>query len=304
MTDFSDHSAEEMLRAGLLQGNAAVGTLAPILQHLLINDDNSLFSEELLARVRGMLDDISHQLLAAEGMPVADFAKADELTAVLLNNAALVSHLHVLALEWQLAERLQLQAGVDPVLSPVLQAMIASSDANRSAAAMTALAAQARFMQSVRRMELSVTELPGELFHAVLLGLRASDQSADTAAEASLRASYDESRTRIALLDQLVTGMGDDFGAALSISEAGVAIFLSALAEGSGQSRDLVTLATTERQAARMALSLRAAGLQPEEVRGQFLVLQPDSFLPADFANLPADRAAALLTHTNVRGRQ
>src|SRR5690606_2970551 len=124
-----------------------------------------------------------------------------------------------------------------------------------------ALAAQARFMQSVRRMELAVTELPGDLFHAALINLRSIGHGET---EAGFRAKFDESRTRIGLLAQLVTGMGAGSIAALSVHHAGVAIFLSAVAMGSGQARDLAVLATNERQASRLVLALRAAGLKSE----------------------------------------
>ena len=48
-------SVESMLRAELAQGDAMLSTAAPILRHLLVNDDLALFSDEVVARVRGML---------------------------------------------------------------------------------------------------------------------------------------------------------------------------------------------------------------------------------------------------------
>ena len=43
------------------------------------------------------------------------------------------------ALEWSTAVRLQDRIGLDPVLSPLMQALVASSDAETSALAMQAL---------------------------------------------------------------------------------------------------------------------------------------------------------------------
>lgn len=310
MTEFSDYSVEDVLRLELAEGDAMIGTLGPILRHLLASDDHSLFSDETIARVRGMVEDIARQLLHAQAAAVGmeapeDFVegRVDPLAGTLLGNAALLNHLHALTIEWQLAQRLHGRNGVDPVLSPLLQALIASSDPDTAAAAMTALAAQARFVQSLRRMELALGELPGDLFHSALVTLRTAASEADgssaEAAETSLRAGFDESRSRLGLLSRLVTGMGGGAIAALSVDHAGVAIFLTALSIGSGQDRDLAVLSTNDRQLARLALALRAAGLKPGAVEEQFVYLHPEVALPDGFEQLRADRAAALLSASN-----
>ncbi|HSG32923.1 MAG TPA: hypothetical protein VLA37_00190, partial [Sphingomonadaceae bacterium] len=155
MNETSEHSVESTLRAGLARGDAVIGSLGPALRHLLASDDNSLFSDEIIARIRGMAESLAQQLLIA-------LAKANgtedcrsllvnhhtELTETLLANSSLLGHLHALALEWQLTQRIQQQNNVDPVLSPLLQSLIASSDAATASTAMAFLAAQARFVQS------------------------------------------------------------------------------------------------------------------------------------------------------------
>ena len=55
MNHFATPSLEEVLRDDLAQGDAVIRTLAPILRHVLTNDDYSLFSDEIVARVRGFL---------------------------------------------------------------------------------------------------------------------------------------------------------------------------------------------------------------------------------------------------------
>lgn len=307
MTQVSEYNVEDVLRLELAEGDAMIGTLGPILRHLLATDDHSLFSDETIARVRGMVGSLARQLLHAE----ADAAgvefpenfvaeRADPLTGALMNHAALLNHLHALTIEWQLAKRLHSRNGVDPVLSPLLQALIASSDPDTATAAMTALAAQARFVQGLRRMELALTELPGDLFHTALVTQRTlagdAEGAASEVAETRLRAHFDESRGRLGLLARLVTGMGGGAIAALSIDHAGVAIFLTALSIGSGQDRDLAVISTNDRQLARLALALRAAGLKPAAVEEQFVYLHPDVALPEGFEQLRADRAAALLS--------
>lgn len=301
----ADLPVEPVLRAELAHGDALLGTIAPILRHLLANDDHSLFNDEIIARVRGILGHVAVQLL--DGIALAadagqerghSGARVQHLIDGLVANPAVLAHVHALALEWQLTERMQARLGLDPVLSPLLQALIASTEPSIAGTAMALLAAQARFAQAQRRMQLPLDEFPGELLHQVLSVLHQSDlgEPAHIAgAEAAIRAQYDESRGRLGLITRLVTGMGGGATAALSVTHAGVGIFLSALALASGQERDAAVLSTNEGQLARLALGLRAAGLKPASVEEQFLSLHPDVSLPAGFEQLGSDRAAALL---------
>jgi hypothetical protein len=149
-------------------------------------------------------------------------------------------------------------------------------------------------------MELPLAELPGDLFHSALITMRAQanehEDEAAGKAEAALRTRFDEGNSRLGLLARLVTGMGGGAIAALAIDHAGSAIFLTALAIGAGQDRDLAVLSTNDRQLARLALSLRAAGLKPQAIEEQFLYLHPEIALPEGFDQLRPDRAAALLS--------
>ena len=304
---------EGLLRDELGQGDAMLGSAAPILRHLLANDDNSIFSEEVIARLRGMFADLARQLLdllaAAEGESASrEHAPADiaALSDLLLEQPALLGHAHAVALEGQLAERLHARLALDPVLSPLLQALVASAQAGIAADAMALLASQARFVQAQRRMQLPLIELPGDLLHTVLLAMRhhagagAADQERAAAAEMQMRSRYDESRTRLGQVARIVTAMGAGASVALSVSHAGVAIFVSALALASGQDRDLAVLSTGEGQLARLALSLRAAGLKPQAIEEQFLSLHPDALMPESFDVLSVDRAAAILAHSTA----
>jgi hypothetical protein len=290
----------------------------PILRYLLANEDNSVFSDEIVARVRGMVGDVAQQLLdkraevAGAGEP--GMHDADDVAALgeaLIGSSPFLCHVHALALEWQLTERLQARLALDPVLPPLVQALIASPEPATAKLAMHVLAAQARFGQAQRRMRLPLAELPGDLLHVALLamrrlaGLGADAERADAAAaaaEAALRADYDESRSRLGMISQLVTGMGGGAVAALSVSHAGVAIFLSALAISSGQDRDSVALSTNEAQLARLAIALRAAGLKLTAIEEQILAIHPDMAVPEGFDRLAADRAAALLAVATGRG--
>ena len=301
-------SVESALREALAREDAAVGTIVPILRYLLTSNENSLFSDEIIARVRGMSEDVARQLLDRLAEAAGETERREHpaeavagLVEIIIANPAFLKHLHALAVEWQLTERLQTRLSLDPVVSPLLQALIASSDSAVAALAMNFLASQARSCQAQRRMKLPLTELPGDLLHGALLALRTHagtepeiDESA-AAAETAIREAYDESRTRLGLISRLVMDMGSGAVAALSVGHAGVAIFLSALAVGSGQDRDTTALNTSEGQTARFALALLASGLKPEAVEEQFLAVHGDIAPPEEFRRIGGDHASALL---------
>ena len=304
---------EAILREDLAHGDIVLGTIGPILGHLLAQHDNSLFSDEIVARVRGMVGDVARQVLRsapdANGGETSepDTAAEAHLAAELSANIHFLVHCHALALEFQLARRLEQRSGIDPVLSPLMQALIASDDQATASSAMTLLAAQARFMQQQQRMELPINELPADLYHFVLTTWRtASGEGRADAAEAAdaeqrLRMTYDEGNSRAGLLSRLISSLGAGVSAALSVSHAGVALFASALSAASRQDRDLTVLATNDSQLARLALALRAAGLNPKEVEEQFIYLHPDVSLPEGFEFLRGDRAAGLLAASGRR---
>lgn len=307
---------EAILRDELVGSDRIRASAGPILRHLLRDDDRSVFSEETIARVRGILRDLARQLLGiADETGSVDPAVADlppeaeiaALTETFTEIPALLGHVHALALEWHLTASLDGRLALDPVLSPLLQAQIASAQPDRSALAMLLLSAQARFMQHVRRMELAVTELPGDLFHIVLLALRsqaAHDPAADAraaAAESALRARYDERSTRLALLEQVIAAMGGEAGGALRLADAGVALFLTALAIGAGIDRDEATFSTTDSQIGRFALLLAASGARGADLAAPILALHPDVTLPEGLDALHPDRAAALLAEAALR---
>ena len=286
----------------------AVANVVPILRHLLRSDDNSIFSDEIIARVRGMFLDVARQLIialaeaAGHSEPEAWAHKAaDELAHMLADNPAFLEHFHTLAIEWQWTERLAQRSALDPVLPPLLQARIASSDPDASVTAINLLAAQARFCQHQRRMQIPLGELPGDLLHIALVSMRAyigADSSADgygLIAERSVRARFDEGRSRLGLMRRVLDAMDGTVADALALDQAGAALFLSALARGSGQTREAIIMATTDSQLPRLALALRASGLSQAAVAAQVRAFHPDAVLPVGQAELEVDQAAALL---------
>lgn len=296
----------ETLRDALARGDVALARITPILGHLLATHDHSLFGDEIIARIRGMLADLAGQILRVQATATGQSAReqfASEHAAGLAGRfhdcPVLLGHCHALALEWQLTCRMESNCAIDPVLSPLIQGLVASEDSGLASAAMAALAAQARFAQAQRRMELPLTELPGDLFHETLLVWRGYNGNAEsdilTRAETRIRGSYEEAAGRLSLLARLVAGMADASDAALSIENAGVALFLTALASRSGQSREMAAVSTNEHQMARLALGLRAAGLSPEAIDLQLLTIHPEMIPPAEIADIDCREAAQLL---------
>jgi hypothetical protein len=295
---------EQAMRDELTAGDTVLASTRPILRHLLANRDQSLFSDEVIARVRGMVGHIAHQLVqacadaAGQGDSVGDDpAAADDLTGHLLSDAAFLGHAHALTLEAIMVDHLQRRSGIDGVLVPLLQELAAASDPTLSEAAMKLIAAQARFLQQTRRMELPLGELPGDLFHKALVMMRQL-QPADhprQLVEDRLRGEFNEAQSRLGQLSRFVMALGGRANRALAIDNAGLAIFSTALAMASGQDRGLVVLSFGENQMARLALSLRAAGLGQAAVEEQFLYLHPDALLPDGFDWITTDKAAGLL---------
>lgn len=293
-------AADHPLRAALARGDRAHARSAPALRHLLAAPDQSLIEEAVVAQVRGMLANLASQLVEARlrSRPV-DAATQDAMLARLLLEDDLRAHCQALALEWRLARKLESGLAIDPVLSPLLQAWVAEADAATGSLAMAALAAQARFAQAQRRMQLPLAELPAELFHAVLAAAREvipdTDADAVAQADARLRGDYEEGASRLALLARLVREAGAQTPRALSVEDAGVALWLSALAARSGESRDRTACAAADPHLGRLLLTLRAAGAMPAEAERQALRIQPDADLPRGLADVGTREAAQWL---------
>lgn len=299
MTPFPGQSEENALSAQLAESDHALGTLAPALRQLLAHEGHFLFDEELLARIRGMLADVARQLLvfAAKARDAGDTfvdRHADAVAAGLAEDDEMLRHVEALAVEGRLCERVRESGGPDPALPPLLQALIRSDDAENAAVAQAFLAAQARFLQNLQRMELPLSELPTPLLVRACAIMR--DRLAPEIADEALRVAIDEEASRIGLASRLVRGIGGGATPALSIEHAGVTIFLAALSFGSGLPRDVAVLSTADGQQVRLALALAAAGLEPSLVKAQMLALNPDAPLPAAIEGIDADIAARLLS--------
>ncbi|MEM6856322.1 MAG: hypothetical protein AAF559_00500 [Pseudomonadota bacterium] len=309
MTSAGDTLVETVLRDELARADRALSSVAPVLGHILANSGDALVSDAIVARVRGMLIDLARQFVAR--LPVEGFegeAQAadpiDTLAQRFAQDAPMLASLHSAAIEGILAERLEQRAGLDPVLSPLWQELIASSDPMTAETAMQALAAQSRFMQSQRRMQHPVSDLSPETLERALRiwarGTPAEKEADATAAIRGFKADYDEAASRTGLIARLMARMGAGAIAALELEHAGLALFTSALAQLSDQSRERAVLACFDRQSARLALGLRAAGLDAQGVERQFVTLGPTERLPRGLEALSAHSARAMLQSSRL----
>jgi len=296
---------EDALRAELAQGNRIIADARPILRHLLADSDVGLFGDAVVAGVRGMMVHAARQLLEvlAQEAKIAERgefvgAHAGAVAARLFAQDDVLACAHALVLEAELAERLHRDSRIDPLLPPLLRELAGSPDPAQAAAAVAVLGAQARFVQHQRRMEWPLAELPGELFHKAMLVLGVFElvpAEALASARARLRGGYDEGQRRVGQITRLIVAMGREAPRALSLDQAGLAIFVTALGMASGQDRALAVLTLGSSQPTRLALALRAAGMTEDEATRQFLYLHPELALPAGFAALSPERAGALL---------
>lgn len=245
-----------------------------------------LVDDETVTRVRALAGDLAAQLAGGNG------TLADPLRDMLVANRAILLHLHALAIETRLIAGLGARRAIDPVLPPLvrrrLDARMVGDDAAIATTAL--LAAQTRLGQSLRRMRLPLGELPGDLqhlAHAIADAVRAEHAILAPRAHPP----HDDSQGRLALLRRVLAGLGDEMAFALRIDDAGVPLFLSALALAARYPREAVALACAEGDPIRLALLLRAAGLTRDEAATQLLAIRPEAD-PA-LAALAADAQGA-----------
>lgn len=295
----ADSAVEAVMRDELAREARALKAVVPVLRHLLSSDAHALVSDAVLARVRGMITDLATQLLAAQAghAPAtgsgADPAAVDDLAQTLMTGEALLGFCHALCTEYLITERLQQHHAIDPVLSPLLQELIASEDPGIASLAMSTLAAQSRFVQSQRRMALALGELPAELFHALVA--QAKNGADASAGLERLQAEYDEAAGRMGLLARLIAAMRRGVIAALGVDHAGLALFASALDTATRCGRADAVLACHEGQGMHLALLLRVAGLAPDAAERQLALIDPAGQQPPARTQLTKERAAALL---------
>jgi hypothetical protein len=249
---------------------AAAGTVLEC--HVAIGPSR-LLDDETVTRVRALAGDLAAQLV--DGDP----ALADAVRDMLVTNRAILVHLHALAIETRVTAILATRRSIDPVLPPLVRRRLDPAAVGHDVVTATTalLAAQTRLGQLLRRMRLPLGELPADLqhlAHAMADAARADHDFADAPPRSPV---LDDGYGRLALLRRVLAGLGDDMALALRIDDAGVPLFLSALALAAQHPREAVALACAEDHPIRLALLLRAAGLRRDEAAAQLAAIRPDA---------------------------
>lgn len=296
---------EAILRDELARETRALTGVAPVISHMLQSSGHALVNDAIVARLRGMLADLARQLLPTAASPSSadgsNDAVIDALADRLADDSALLGHLYAVAMEAHLLQRLEQRFGMDPVLSPLLQELIGSDQPDVAELAMQTMAAQSRFQQSQQRMALPVGELAPEHFASALKLVRKIDLGFDPHTvkqhTKTLKTRYDEGASRIGLLGRMIAALKGGAIASLELEHSGLSLFASGLARLSHQPRDLAVMACHEDQAARLALSLRAAGLEHPAIERQFQIIEPVALLAGSLSDMTAQGAKELLSH-------
>lgn len=294
---------DAILRDEMARSNRALRSLAPVIAQMLDSDGPSLVTDAIVARLRGMMSDIARQLLAVAVIEGSDAhstqdAKA-QLVASFSSDEPLIDHLYAVALEGVLIEGLEKRASIDPVLSPLMQELIASKNPEVAQLAVAALAAQSRFTRNVGRMTHPIGELPQEILASVLDHLHNLEPKLSkpqiAKAIAKTKGEFDEGLGRIGLLARLCSTMHGGAIAALDLNHSGLALFVSAASSLTRTPRDSVVFACHEGQSVRLALILLAAGLTGERVEAQTSLLGARFALPSQIVGLSAADAVSAL---------
>ena len=289
-----DPAAQQLLRTELARSRRSLAAMPTVLACLAGGAAPALFSEEVIARTRGMIDSLAEHLLRevsdGQAEPLSPAGLAGELARI----EPLLVHCHSIALEGGLLGRLAL-GGIDPVLVPLLQDLISDEDPEEAALAMKVLAAQSRFVQSWRRMELPLAELPAEVAETVLDAFAHICGEAVRDAVARLRSGMDEATSRTAMMARMLISARGGLNLALDLERAGGSMFVSALSLSTGMSRNDVVHAVVDGRQARLALLLAACGVEPGARSATLTRLCPDATVPSAAIQLSSEQARALL---------
>lgn len=304
----------------------AHGASGALLRPLALGQADGSLGDGVVAHVRGLLEDVARQLVEAlagaahAGGTCMEGGAQAAFVALLASNGTFLGGLHALALEWRLTSRLEERQGIDSVLTPILLAALAtegegSEDDTPLALARGLAGAQFRFCLDSRRMRLPLGELPPDLFRIALAalhlhasGLPAADRddahSRAIIAERSLRLRFDAERARLALLRRFA---GEGAGPAhqnpdqLDLTQAGAALFLTALARTTGLARAQALSLLAPARIGELVLVLRAAGLPAAQAGGCVQALHPDALVPGALLAITPQDAAQMLSQQAAR---
>lgn len=296
---------ELAMREALSKSDTAFQGIAPVLNHMLDESWPTIVTEESLAHVRGMARGLTEELSASgtQDAPINE-SGLEAFGQKLLGDSSLLQHCFTLAIEGQVMEQLAGDQAIERVLSPLLQELVGSENQTTAELAMSCIAAQSRFAQSHNRMRTQLAELPPLLFHSVLSKwqefVAKHQPGMPIRAVEALRKQYDESATRVAIMERLVSTIGSGSRAALDLSHGGFSLFVTAVAKASSQPRDHSILACKELASPRLGLSLKAAGLELNEIEETLALLGDATLSVSGIGQILPDQAQSILNDTEA----
>lgn len=286
------------LRADLAGDDRALSGVVPVLSHILTNRGEPMVSDDIIARMRGLIASAAEQLLASEEQQ-ASAEELDTLNIALASNGSIVTHYYALAYEGAVSEDLAKRVGLDPVISPLIRELMGSKDKSVAEIATKLMASQARFIEGQKRLQSSIFELPPEIFEEMLATCKAwakqQIRPMQVRSTAGIKSSYDEASTRLGLLAHLIAMLGASGQLVCEIETAGFAIFCSAVSGQTRQPRELIVLSCQSHQSLRLALALKACGISTESIIRQFECVGNDVAFPDGFDTWDEQSATALL---------
>lgn len=242
------------------------------------------FSDAIMARTRGLVRSLARQLSEAEretdNSTNSSVQSIGRISRYLENNEALLRHCHALTLEHSLLLRLQQIRGADPILPPVIRECLSDDKESTASLAMRFVASQGKFLQSLERMHLPLSQLPADILHEVLRDWRNSgspqNAAAMTASEAQIRNAYDERNSRAALLERLATIVTDTGNEIFQLEKSGLSLFVSLLSDALKQEREEIVRLLDLSQTSRLALALHAVGKKRRAVLADLAYLSDE----------------------------
>lgn len=296
-----------LLRQADAQARQALAVPALVRQHLLPDPAQAL-REDDLSLTGGFAESLAARL--SDALTGSAIASAEIARHVVLAHAPTTKLLFARAIEARLCRQSALVGLATPELPPRIEAQVGDAQDELAEAAMALIIAQSRFLSRAEAFAIDLDELPPETLHglvrhglAFLQDLPGSDPLVLDQAGTALLAGFDERRGRPHRLMRFchlfeLPRSGDDW----LLAENGPSLTIAMLERASGLPADVICDMLRDHDLVRLAVVLRACGLDAESaarlLQGLAVLasLRPDALPPAaDLKALAQDDAARLV---------
>ena len=260
-----------LLRQAEAQARQAVAVPALVRQHLLPDSAQAL-REDDLSLIGGFVDSIAARLAQGFAAGGDSVEAADLATHAVLAHSPTTRLLHARAIEARLCRHTGLVGLHVPELPPRVEAHVGDAQDELAEAAMALIIAQSRFLSRAQAFAIDLDEFPPETLHGLVrLALArlqeqpGNDPLALASAGDALLQGFDERRGRPHRLMRFchlfaLPRAGDDW----SLSDNGPSLLMAMLERESDLSADLLFDMLRDPDLARLAVVLRACGVEPD----------------------------------------